>query len=60
MKQVSGAIPGQFVDVNDIDMLRVLRIRQRNDCEGVPVSDPVPQLRCGGSGTRVWSARAVA
>lgn len=58
MRQVSGAVPGRFVDVNDIDMLRVLRILQRNDCEGVPVSDPVPQLGCGGSGTRERSARA--
>ena len=36
-----------FIDDGDIDMLRVLRILQKNNFDGVLIPDHTPQMSCG-------------
>lgn len=48
-RNVRGKVPQyreMFVDDGDIDMLRVLRILQANDFEGVMIPDHTPQMTC--------------
>ncbi len=48
-RNVTGKVPyyrETFVDDGDIDMLRVLRILQKNDFDGVLVPDHSPQMTC--------------
>jgi len=49
-RNVTGKVPyyrETFVDDGDIDMLRVLRILQRNKYDGVLIPDHTPQMTCG-------------
>ena len=49
-RNVTGKAPfyrETFIDDGDIDVLRVLRILQRNEFEGVLIPDHTPQMSCG-------------
>lgn len=48
-RNVTGKVPyyrETFVDDGDIDMIRVLRILQRNNFDGVLIPDHTPQMTC--------------
>jgi mannonate dehydratase len=48
-RNVRGKVPTYretFIDEGDVDMLRVLRILQRNGFEGVLIPDHAPQMAC--------------
>ena len=50
VRNVHGQVPQYhetFIDDGDVDMLRVLRILQRNNFEGVLIPDHTPQMSCG-------------
>jgi mannonate dehydratase len=50
-RNVTGKVPRYretFLDDGDVDMLRVLRILQRNAFDGVLIPDHTPQLACAG------------
>jgi mannonate dehydratase len=49
-RNIRGKVPAYkeaFVDDGDIDMIRVLRILQRNGFNGVIIPDHTPQMTCG-------------
>lgn len=49
-RNIRGKVPSYkeaFVDDGDIDMIRVLRILQRNGFQGVIIPDHTPQMTCG-------------
>ncbi len=49
-RNIRGKVPAYkeaFVDDGDIDMIRVLRILQRNGFQGVIIPDHTPQMTCG-------------
>lgn len=49
LRNVTGKVPHYretFLDDGDVDMLRVLRILQRNGYEGVIIPDHAPQMSC--------------
>jgi mannonate dehydratase len=48
-RNVRGKVPyyrETFIDEGDVDMLRVLRILQQNNFEGVLIPDHAPQMAC--------------
>ena len=48
-RNITGKVPHYretFVDDGDVDMLRVLRILQRNEFDGVIIPDHTPQMTC--------------
>lgn len=50
LRNVTGKVPHYretFIDDGDIDMLRVLRILEKNHFDGVIVPDHTPQMTCG-------------
>jgi mannonate dehydratase len=49
-RNVRGKVPNYretFVDEGDVDMVRVLRILQTNEFQGVLIPDHTPQMTCG-------------
>lgn len=55
---VRGTVPNDeevFVDEGDVDMMRALRILEKNGFEGLLIPDHTPRMSCEAPrGTQVW------